>query len=226
MPGRTLRDLTYDDWIEHVFGHAVPFHGQAWYNDLESDQWSPTPQQAVDYLLRLFAAPEALLQSFALGQIAQGFYYLIDSGAGGFATCFNDDTVPSDRRARGIRAMTTVFAKLFEPICTPTLSHLDEPGAGALNQVCYMWWDIMPIGAAVKPAYADPINEACLAVMRETLALTNPACQESALHGLGHWAFAYPEFTAAAIDAYLAANPTLRPELARYALAARSGCVN
>ena len=35
-----------------------------------------------------------------------------------------------------------------------------------------------------------------------------------------------PEFTAATIDAYLAANPTLRPELVRYAQAARAGCVN
>jgi hypothetical protein len=61
--------------------------------------------------------------------------------------------------------------------------------------------------------------------MRETLRLPNPACQESALHGLGHWAHAYPAFAAATIDAYLAANPTLRPELARYAEAARSGCI-
>ena len=41
----------------------------------------------------------------------------------------------------------------------------------------------------------------------------------------GAWARAYPEFTAATIDAYLAANPKLRPELVRYAEAARSGCI-
>ena len=94
-----------------------------------------------------------------------------------------------------------------------------------LNQVCYMWWDIIPLAASSKPRQPDPIHEASLAVMRATLRLPNPACQESALHGLGHWAHAYPEFTAATIDAYLAANPKLRPELVRYAQAARSGCV-
>jgi hypothetical protein len=59
--------------------------------------------------------------------------------------------------------------------------------------------------------------------MRSTLARPNPACQKSALHGLGHWADVYPEFTAATIDGYLAANPKLRPELVRYAQAARTG---
>jgi hypothetical protein len=61
--------------------------------------------------------------------------------------------------------------------------------------------------------------------MRDTLKLPNPACQENALHGLGHWAHTYPEFAAAAIDAYLAANQKLRPELVRYAQAARAGCI-
>ena len=88
-----------------------------------------------------------------------------------------------------------------------------------------MWWDVMPLAALSKPSAPDPRHDACLAVMRGALALPNLACQESALHGLGHWARAYPEFTAATIDAYLAANSKLRPELLRYANSARAGCV-
>jgi hypothetical protein len=92
-----------------------------------------------------------------------------------------------------------------------------------------MWWDVIPIHGTSEKERNDrrpnPLDQACLAVMRDTVRLPNPACQESALHGIGHWALAYPAFAATTIDAYLAANPKLRPELVRYAQAARTGSV-
>jgi hypothetical protein len=220
-----MTDLSYADWLNYVFDHAVPFYEQAWYFESEADWWQPQPEQAVDYVARLFENPELLADEFSDSQIAQGLYYLIDNGAGAYCRFLTDGSVPIDARTACIEAFSTLFARLFQPRCEPVLSHLDESGANALNRICYMWWDIMPIGAAAAPIPADPIHQGCLAEMRETLRLPNPACQESALHGLGHWAGAYPEFTAATIDAYLAANPKLRPELLRYAQAARSGCI-
>ena len=220
-----MTDLSYADWLNYVFDHAVPFYEQAWYFEPEADWWQPEPELAVDYLARLFENPELLAEEFSDSQIAQGLHYLIDNGAGAYCRFLVDDAVPLDARTSCIEAFSTLFARLFQPRCEPMLSHLDEPGGNALNRICYMWWDIMPIGATTAPPQADPIHQACLAEMRETLRLPNPACQEGALHGLGHWARAYPEFTAATIDDYLAANPKLRPELLRYAEAARSGCI-
>jgi hypothetical protein len=217
-------DLSYHDWIDYVFDHAVPFYEQAWYFESDEDWWSPRPEQAIEYLTRLFENPEQLTEQFADSQIAQGLYYLVDNGAGAYCRFLSDGSVPLHARVTCISAMQTLSARLFQPRCEPILSHLDEPGGNALNRICYMWWDIAPLGASSKPSSPDPIHEACLTVMRDTLGLPNPACQENALHGLGHWAHAYPEFTAAAIDAYVAANPRLRPELVRYAQAARSGC--
>lgn len=218
-------DLSYEDWIEYVFGRAVPFYEQAWHIDPDADWWNPEPAQAIAYLTRLFETPEPLAEQFTDSQIGQGLYYLVDNGAGAYCRSLTEATVPIEARLACIESISTLFARLFQPRCEPVLSHLDEPDANALNRICYMWWDIMPIGASAAPPRADPIHDACLAEMRETLRLPNPACQESALHGLGHWARAYPAFTEAAIDAYLAANPKLRPELARYALSARAGCV-
>jgi len=218
-------DLSYPDWLNYVFDHAVPFYEQAWYFEPEADWWSPRPEQAIEYLARVFETPEPLAEEFSDSQIAQGLHYLIDNGAGAYCRFLLDGSVPLDTRMACIEAISTVFARLFQPRCEPVLSHLDEPGGNALNRICYMWWDIMPIGATTAPPQTDPIQQACLAEMRETLRLPNPACQESALHGLGHWARAYPEFAATTIDAYLAANPKLRPELVRYAEAARSGCI-
>jgi hypothetical protein len=61
--------------------------------------------------------------------------------------------------------------------------------------------------------------------MADVLALDSVACQESALHGLGHWQAAYPHVVEATIDRFLAARPRARPELVAYARGARAGCV-
>jgi hypothetical protein len=226
MSGRQLHDLGYDDWIEHVFAHAVPFYEPAWSFAADADWWDPPGATAIAYLTRLFKQPEPLVEQFADSQIGQGLYYLIDNGAGAYCRFLIDGSVPIEARVACIEAIQTLFARLFQPRCPPVLSNIDEPGGTKLNQVCYMWWDIIPLAASSKPRRPDPIHEACLRVMRETLRLPNPACQESALHGLGHWAHAYPAFAATVIDAYLAGDPNRRPELVRYAQAARSGCVN
>jgi hypothetical protein len=220
MPGT---DLSYEEWIDYVFDRTDLASGQAWYFDHEADWWNPQPEQAVAYLARLFDNPEPLLGRFVDNQIGRGLQYLVDNSNSNHCLTLSDSAVPIDQRAECIYAMLSLFIRIFEPRCLPILSHLDEKRGNRLNGVCYMWWDIMPLAAMSKPRNSDPIHDACLAVMRNTLALPNLACQESALHGLGHWAHAYPEFAAATIDAYLAANPKLRPELARYAQAARSG---
>jgi hypothetical protein len=94
-----------------------------------------------------------------------------------------------------------------------------------MNVTCYMWWDLLPLaGAPGDPAHVA-LDRAALDVMAETLALDAIACQESALHGLGHWHAAYPAPVEATIDRFLAARPDARPELVAYARSARGGCV-
>ena len=219
-------DFSYEEWIDYVFDRTDLPSDQPWYFDHKADWWNPRPEQAVAYLTRLFDNPEPSLDRFVDNQVGRGFHYLVDNSISNHCVALSDNGIPIDQRVKCIYAMLSLFIRIFEPRCLPILSHLDEPRGNSLNGVCYMWWDVMPLAAMSKPRNPDPIHDACLAVMRSTLALPNPACQESALHGLGHWADVYPEFTAATIDAYLAANPKLRPELVGYAKAARSGCVN
>jgi hypothetical protein len=69
------------------------------------------------------------------------------------------------------------------------------------------------------------IDDAVLHVMAQTLRLESEACRESALHGLGHWHRAHPDRTTRIIDAWLAGDPQISPELRRDALSARCGCV-
>jgi hypothetical protein len=100
-----------------------------------------------------------------------------------------------------------------------------EYEANPLNSICYMWWDIAPLyGKSGDPA-REALDDAALEVMEKCLSLPAPACQEGALHGLGHWQHAYPERVTTAINAYLNASASLPPELVAYARNARRGCV-
>lgn len=83
----------------------------------------------------------------------------------------------------------------------------------------------MPIyGCPNDPSRAEEDNE-FLGVMADILNLQSVACQESALHGLGHWQMHYPVIVAKLIDEFLARNQQLRAELRQYALSAQYGMV-
>jgi hypothetical protein len=225
MTRGTLTLPDFEAWIEHVFGHPVETYRPAWYNEPDAPDWEAPPAAKVAYLARLFEDPAPPLEHFADRQIAQGLMYLLDNGAGDYVLSVADPALPPDLALRAVRAVEPLFARLLDPRCAPVLSHLDEPGGGPLNGVAYMWWDICPItpGPAAAP---HPLDEAMLETMAAILALPSPASQESALHGLGHWRGAGRGRAESIIDAYLARRGRdIRPELRRYAEAARTGCI-
>ena len=94
-----------------------------------------------------------------------------------------------------------------------------------LNLACYMWWDIIPFGVAPTDASGRELGEAALGAMADILSIDRVACQESALHGLGHWQRRWPTEVARIIDEFLARNANARAELLAYARSARGGCV-
>ena len=61
--------------------------------------------------------------------------------------------------------------------------------------------------------------------MERTLRLDSIACQESALHGLGHWNRRYRAETRAIIRDFLKRKPEASQEMKDYALAAYEGCI-
>lgn len=220
-----LTDLPFPDWIEHAFSHAVRLHGNAWFFDIDAPWWDPAPGVAVDYLTRLFADPLPALQWFSDAQIAQGLTYLFNTSALGDSGWLYSRDVPVAARAQCIEAIAILFKQIFAPRAAPVLSHIDEPGGNALNIPCYMWFDVMPSVALADDPDKETLHRALLATMERILNLCNIACQEAALHGLGHWAAAYPDGVAATVGHYLSSEGHKRPELVAYARAARCGCV-
>jgi hypothetical protein len=220
-----LTELSFDDWIEHTFSHAVRHQRVAWFLEPHSHYWDPEPDQAVAYLTRLFSDPEMALRWFSDSQIAQGLTYLISTSASGDRGWLYSAAVPANDRISCIEAVASLFTRLFEPRCTPHLSHHDEAEAGPLNGICYMWWDEFPCIGLPSDPHLDALHNAALRTMKTILDSNSLACQESALHGLGHWQHRCPKQVAEIVDDFLRADRQLDPRIVAYAKSARCGCV-
>ena len=213
-------DLSFDEWVAYVFDNPPDYR---WF-DLLADWGNCPPAVLVTYLTRLFEQAGDLLAPFSNAQLNQSLWFLIGSGADAMQVLFDED-VPWPARERCLRAVFTLFRDCFAERCGAYLSHLDKSSDNPLNSICYMWWDLFPTwGRPDDPRHAQ-LDACVLEVLEQILALPSVACRESALHGLGHWAFRYPDRVASIIDEYLASQPRLRPQLNQYAAGARCGCV-
>jgi hypothetical protein len=219
-----LNELAYEDWLEHAFGREVRIQQAPWYFDPDHDWWDPAPAQAIAYLTRLFEKPTPALEAFADRQIAQGLTYLVNTMASGDNGWFYSVEVPVIQRIRAVEAIVPFFDGLFRPRCTPHLSHLSQDG-GPLNGVCYMWWDVFPSLALADDPHLPALHDTALRTMENILRLDSLPCQESALHGLGHWQAAHQEKVVAIVDRFCESHAGIDRRLLAYAESARSGCV-
>ena len=81
----------------------------------------------------------------------------------------------------------------------------------------------MPVYGGPKSDDRLALQNATLETMGTILGLDSIACQESALHGLGHWHGAFPEQTEALIVHFLQARAEISSTLRSYAQSARCG---
>jgi hypothetical protein len=217
-------DVSLPEWITYVFDHEVT--DPAWHFVLDAPDLKVSPARAAEFISETFENSGDLLRRFSDGQLNQAFWFLVSSGNSEYMFCLSDTLVPMALRQRTLRSFVPLFEQVMAARCTPVLSHLDEPDGSPLNSACYMWWDILPLvpAATAGPENATFADDDVFAVLTELLAIPHDACRESALHGLGHWTFSNAKGVAI-IDAFLAREGDLRPELIAYAKAARTGCI-
>jgi hypothetical protein len=248
----------FGEWLRSVFDRPVPEDSRdAWYwhDDDATWEYSADPATVVSYLGQLFDGAAALLQPYSDGQVAQGLGHLINNSLSSYMFPLMDPDVPWAERQRTIRAMYVVFERIFDPKCSPQVPHVrtgSEPAITPLNGVCYMWWDVCPLqghagptpeedfilateelvdpGPRVDPHAAD-LEAEILGILERTLTLDNVACQEAALHGLGHRHHKHATRVETIVDTYIQRRlPTWPPDeqdesLRGYALAVRVGRV-
>jgi len=225
LMGKKLTDLTFEEWIIFTFDHSVEEIKLAWHWDPDADWWAGPAAVTVEYLTQAFENASQVFQPFSDAQLNQGLWYIVSNACSNHMFALMDTSVPWPARQRCIRSFHALYEGCVLPRCTPHLSHIDEPGASPLNLVCYMWWDIIPLyGDPKDPAHKE-MDQAILEVMASTLRIESIPCQESALHGLGHWARLYPGQVTGIIDRFLNAHHALPDALKSYAMSAYRGCV-
>jgi hypothetical protein len=215
---------SYATWIAHCFDHAVA--PQAWYLAPDAPEWDAPAALTLDYLTQLFSSPVESVGRFSDAQLNQGFWYLASKSFSDHMYVLVDATLPEAARLACLGAIKTLFAQLFGARCTNQPSHGTDAASGlsALNSICFMWWEILPLHGEPNDPRRIKFDQAVLAVLRETLAMDSLACQESALHGLGHWSYYYRAKVRPIIDNYLAHAPEDAP-LRAYARLAADGQV-
>jgi hypothetical protein len=218
-------NISFEEWVKYVFDH--PVLERAWHWDIDAEWWNEAakPSVTLAYLTRLFENGGEILAAYSDAQINQGLWFLVNNSCSNHMVALINENLPESDRIRCVDAIYTLFEQVFVPRCSPHLSHTSPKDANPTNGICYMWWDIIPIyGKPDEPARRN-FDEACLRVMEKTLQLPSIACQENALHGLGHWSIYYQNEVEVIIARALETKSNLNPELRMYAVAASQGCI-
>jgi hypothetical protein len=233
VPSRSkvaLEEPAYARWAGRLFARRVGGEIYELAEKLHVRAHRTPPVTRVARLAWLFKHAERFARRPA-AQIGQAVWYLASEGYGELGV-LRDESVTPEARERTALAIALLFENLLARVCRPELAHVaknDEPSDWA-NMACYIFWDICPIGPRFRdPDVAEPrtgaLDAACLTAIEKTLAIPHVACQEAALHGLGHWHRDYPERVDAIVDAFLARGRRLPKELVSYAKKARGGHV-
>jgi hypothetical protein len=210
-----LSHLTFEAWTNHVFDHENP----DWHWDLDEVEYDvdADPAETLAHLNRLFAEPQILLERFTDDQIGAGLHYLVNSSCSNTMFVYRDAELPLVERQAGIRSMAHVFERIFAARCH------DRNSGRPLDTICFMWFDVCPIGIYHD---GEALGDAIFATLRQILSIDNEPCQYAALHGLGENCHGrWRKSVAAIVDDYLARHPHLPKELREYARAARTGNV-
>jgi hypothetical protein len=203
--------IEFEDWVVAVFDPSV------------DDPWPPVEQELA-HLHRLVADPVSALIGVDDEEIGVGLWSILDSGGAGTVMALNEASLPLDERIACIRSFPTLYRELFVPRCTERLGHLGEQG-GRLEMACYMFWDIAAFGGPPFEREGNLLEDAVLDVLDDVLRLDHAACQESAIHGLGHRVSRHPDRAPAILDRWLARGAPRDARLRDYAAAARTGCI-
>jgi hypothetical protein len=223
-PMSVLSDkFSFEQWVDYVFDRPVEVPEWWWPIQFENEWPGDSPETLIEYMTRLFEAPEFLLQRFSRSQVGQGLWYISSTTCSDYSNALMSNGVSDSQRRRFSESIYTLFAHLFAPHCTGKLGYLGKAGdpEDHLNSACYMWWDNFWYGRNNATNFRDCI----VAVMEKTLSLPSELCMEAALHGLGHQARHMPEEVQQIVDQFLTENPEISPELRAYAARARAGCV-
>jgi len=214
-----LSSLSFEQFTEFFFSRTVVSDKEQYdyfLIDLDGHKYSEStpssPRIMVNHLTRLFSEFGQIAKNHTLAQIDQGIWGMWGANLRLYEFLFAS-SVPLESRLDCIRSMYHVYSDY--------VSQLDRQPEPEIDSGTYMWWDLIlhgfwDLSRPVIPgtfrgdaSKLDAESRLTLDVLFETLtrilAIPNRACQESALHGLGHL---YHPNVHDAVERFIAAGPT------------------
>lgn len=216
---------SFEDWVVQVFDHPVT--DPEWYFRREYDEVPSQlkPEETATYVATLFESPRFLLTRYSEGQIAHGLQFLLFTAASNCSFVIIDELIPVQLRMRVIQSLFFLNKDLFASICSDYCGGPEQSKKRPADFVCFMMWDDGILKLAPDRPEQAMIDKALLSVLQDILRLPSVPCQKSALHGLGHAHYDYPNEVIEIVDKYLAEPTNIRGDLVEYALRAREGSV-
>jgi hypothetical protein len=236
----------YQRQLDYIFNR--PTDEPAWYwrdSSEEEPVFDETPLSAFLFLETLCLNPEKDLQAYSNEQIGLGFCFIFDNVCSNITHDFKAADVPFDRKIKAIHNLFALFRDVLNPRCAAVESSFSQATLSKINYVCYMFWDICPLSFAnglsfTRPKESKMVDKeahensklenqfyytAIAEVMKKCLDLSNPACVESGIHGLGHLAFSFPDIAVPILDKYISKGKNRSESLVNYAKSARTGMI-
>lgn len=213
----------YQEWLRYLFDRPVTPNG--WFFDTEFSEFEAQESEIVSLFTFTMHHCGSDLLIYSDAQVRYGLDYIFSNSCSNTVFALMSEAVPSAQKLQALASISTLYNDCFAPRCAPVLGHTSSSGANPLNYICYMLWDTSPLSYWERFQDRQPYYEAIATIMETALALTNPACVESALHGLGHLRAYFPERVSQIIGAYLRHETFVAPALRNYAQMAALGHV-
>lgn len=211
--------MQYQEFIRFLFNQEES--KEDWRFDFDIEEPELSDEETIEFITRLLKSYATDLSAYSDRQLGMGMEYIFNNSFSNLSFVIREGSVNIEKRLTAIRALKNFFKDCLNERCIKSLGHLSEEG-NQLNHFCYMLWDTTPLMYCEESPEKDTIYSVLVEVMEYSLSLSNIACIESGLHGLGHLEFYYPK-AAASIRRFIDSNKNLDERLITYATYAEKG---
>lgn len=211
----------YQEFLTFLFDRIEST--EDWRFDFELIEPDLSGEEIVAFTKRMLENYETDLTKYSDWQLALGVEYIFSNTCSNISFFLRDGPSDIQERVEAIKALKVFSKQCLNTRCEPLLGHLSE-SKNKLNYLCYMLWDVTPLTYCEQIKEKKEIYDAVADVMKFSLSLSNIACIESGLHGLGHLELYYDE-APNIVRQFMNNNPGVDKRLLEYAENAEKGHV-
>jgi len=185
-----------------------PTDGLEWYFRDEHEDPSVAKELLVELVAGVFMQAASIGSQFSERQVCMGLRYLVNPSSGPIAYRYLDASIDFEVRKWAIASMRFVFSDLFAQKLEGNGAYREHGGLPlSYGETCYMWWDMFPRHGIPRRADMEDVDSVICQTIGSVLEVDVLACQESALHGLGHWFSSRPDEVETAVKSFLPRVP-------------------